>query len=259
MFADGKVVRVGANARVDVPSLKALLGAPFDNVLIVEAGNLRPDSALRKLFEANKETAALPCYSDDRSLAALIDAELSAAGLRIGRDAKDYLLSRLGADQALSRSEVVKLALYASGSGQVSEDDIEAVVGDAAEIALENFVYAGSSGDPKRALSELKRLAAAGTDVSSALVALSRHFLQLHRVASAQAEGATAEQAVRSLRPRPHFKREPEFLAHARRLGANRLSQSLPLIQEAIKRTRLSPDLASAFAERLLLTLASRI
>jgi DNA polymerase III delta subunit len=83
--------------------------------------------------------------------------------------------------------------------------------------------------------------------------------MQLHRVASAQAEGATVEQAVRSLRPRPHFQREPEFLAHARRLGAGRLAQSLPLIQEAIKRTRLSPDLEGAFAERLLLTLTSRI
>lgn len=259
MFADGKVVRVGANARVDVLMLKALLASPFDNVLIVEGGNLRPDSALRKLFEANKEAAALPCYGDDRSLAALIDAELSAAGLRIGKDAKDYLLSRLGADQALSRAEVVKLALYAAGSGSVSEDDIEAVVGDASEIALENFVYAGSSGDPKRALSELKRLAAAGTDVSSALVALSRHFMQLHRVAAAQASGMAADQALRTLRPRPHFKREPEFMAHVKRLGASRLAQSLPLIQEAIKRTRLSPDLEAAFAERLLLVLTSRI
>ena len=258
MFAGGKVVRVAAGARLDVPSLKALLAAPFDNPLIVEAGNLRPDSALRKLFEANKEAAALPCYSDERTLAALIDQELSDAGLRIDNNAKTYLLSRLGADQALSRAELVKLALYASGAGTVSQEDVEAVVGDAAEIALENFVYAGSGGDPRAALAELRRLSAAGTDVSSALSALGRHFTQLHRVAAALAEGGSTEQAVRLLRPRPHFKREPEFLAHAKRWGASRLAEALPQIHEAISRTRLQPELETAFAERLLLALTSK-
>jgi DNA polymerase III subunit delta len=64
---------------------------------------------------------------------------------------------------------------------------------------------------------------------------------------------------VRGLRPRPHFKREPMFLAHCRRWGATRLSHALPLIQETIRRSRRSPDLEGAFAERLLLALASKV
>ncbi len=259
MFAARNVVRVAAGARLDVPSLKSLLAEPFDNPLIVEAGNLRPDSGLRKLFEAHKSAVALPCYSDERTLAGLIDAELAEAGLSIDSETRVYLMTRLGADQALSRSEVAKLALYASGGKSVSHDDIEAIVGDAAETALENFVYAASAGDPGQALSELQRLGAAGTETSSALVALGRHFTQLHRVASAQAGGASPEQAVKSLKPRPHFKREPVFLVHCRRWGPARLAHALPLIQEAIRRTRRSPELEGAFAERLVLTLTSKI
>ena len=259
MFADYKVVRVTAGSRLDVPSLKALLAEPSDNALIVEAGNLRPDSGLRKLFEKLTDAAALPCYSDDRDLAAIIDAELSEAGLRIDPETKTYLMGRLGADQALSRAEVVKLTLYARGGGGISHEDVEAIVGDAAEIALENFVYATSAGDPRAALRELQRLAAAGTGHGSALLALARHFRQLHRAAATQASGGSLEQAVKSMRPRPHFKREPVFLAHCRRWGAGRLSHALPLIQETIRRSRRSPDLESAFAERLLMTLASRI
>jgi DNA polymerase-3 subunit delta len=259
MFAASKVVRVTAGSRLDVPALKALLAEPSDNALIVEGGNLRPDSGLRKLFERLADAAALPCYSDDRDLAELIDAELAEAGLRIDPETKTYLMNRLGADQALSRAEVVKLALYAQGRGSVSHDDIEAIVGDAAEIALENFVYAASGGDPREALRELQRLAAAGTDRAAALSALARHFTQLHRVAATQASGGGLEQAVKSLKPRPHFKREPVFLAHCRRWGANRLAHALPLIQETIRRSRRSPDLEGAFAERLLLTLSSKI
>jgi DNA polymerase-3 subunit delta len=259
MFSGRSVIRITAGQRLDVPALKALLATEFENSLIVEAGNLRPDSGLRKLFEAHKTAAALPCYADDRALAALIDAELAGAGLGIDRETRDYLMTRLGADQALSRSEVIKLALYAQGAGRVSHEDVAAIVGDAAETALENFVYATSGGDAKAALSELQRLAAAGTDRSSALSALGRHFTQLHRVASAASGGASLEQSVKSLRPRPHFKREPLFLAHCKRWGAARLARALPSIQEAVRRTRRTPELEGAFAERLVLALASRI
>jgi len=259
MFASAKVVRVTAGSRLDVPSLKALLGEPSDNALIVEAANLRPDSGLRKLFEKLAHGAALPCYADERDLSAVIDAELAEAGLTIDRDTKTYLMSRLGADQAMSRTEVVKLALYARGGGSVTHDDIAAVVGDAAEIALENFVYAASAGESGLALRELQRLAGAGTDRSAALSALARHFTQLQRAAATQASGGNLEDAVRSMRPRPHFKREPMFLAHCRRWGAHRLGQALLLIQEAVRRTRRSPDLDGAFAERLLLALTSKI
>ena len=132
MFADSKVVRVTAGSRLDVPSLKALLAEPSDNALIVEAGNLRPDSGLRKLFEKLGDAAALPCYADARDLAGIIDDELADAGLRIDPDTKTYLMNRLGADQAMSRTEVVKLALYARGNASVTHDDVEAIVGDAA-------------------------------------------------------------------------------------------------------------------------------
>jgi DNA polymerase III subunit delta len=259
MFADSKVVRVTAGNRLDVPALKTLLAEPSDTVLIVEAGNLKPDSGLRKLFEKRAEAAALPCYSDDRDLAGIIEAELTEAGLRIDPETKTYLMGRLGADQALSRAEIVKLALYAKGKGTVSHEDVAAIVGDAAEIALENFVYAASAGEPRTALRELQRLTAAGTDRASALSALARHFAQLHRAAATQASGGSLEQAMKSMRPRPHFKREPVFLAHCRRWGANRLAHALPLIQETVRRSRRSPDLDGAFAERLLLTLTSKV
>lgn len=256
MFASAKVVRVTAGSRLDVPSLKALLAEPSDNALIVEAGNLRPDSGLRKLFEKLPDTAALPCYANEDDLAATVDAELAAAGLTIDHETKTYLMSRLGADQAMSRTEVAKLALYARGKGSITQDDIAAVVGDAAEIALENFVYAASAGDPNKALRELQRLAAAGTDRAAALSALARHFARLHLVASRE---GNLDEAVRALRPPLHYKRRDAFLADCRKWGAKRLSRALPLIQETVRRSRRLPDLDGAFAERLLLTLTSKV
>jgi DNA polymerase III subunit delta len=258
MFAERKVVRLAAGTRLDVPSLKALLDAPLEGALVIEAGALRPDSGLRKLFEGHAIAAALPFYADERTIGDLIDAELDKAGLDIDAQTRAYLATRLGADQALSRSEVTKLALYAAGKGHVSPKDIDAVVGDSAEIAVETFVYDVSGGKTTEALRQLARLATAGTDPSVALSALGRHFTQLHRVAAAIADGATPVQSVKSLRPRPHFKRERALIAHSRRLGARRLLEAFPLIQEAIKRARLNPDFERALAERLVLVLTRR-
>ncbi|MGO8842908.1 MAG: DNA polymerase III subunit delta [Methyloceanibacter sp.] len=258
MFADRKVVRVAAGARLDVPSLKALLGAPLEGALIVEAGALRPDSALRKLFETHATAAAIPCYADERSISDLIDEELNKARLSIDAETRAHLTARLGADQAMSRSEVTKLALFAAGRGRISHEDIDAIVGDGAEIAVETFVYEVSGGETKEALRQLARLAATGIEPSLALSALGRHFTQLHRIAAAQAGGVSGEQAVRSLRPRPHFKRERAFIAHSRRLGPRRLLEALPLIQEAVKHSRLTPELERDIAERLVLVLTRR-
>src|SRR5262249_59918799 len=101
---------------------------------------------LRKVFEKDKTAVALPCYSDERTLAGMIDDELAEAGLSIDTDTRTYLMMRLGADQALSRSEVAKLALYATGGASISEDDIDAIVGDAAETGLGNFGFGGLAG-----------------------------------------------------------------------------------------------------------------
>lgn len=256
MFASGKVVRAKAGARMDAAALKALFSEPVANPLIVEAGNLRPDSALRKLFEKHAEAAALPCYADERGLSDLIDSELAKSDLSIDRETKAYLMGRLGADQALSRGEVAKLALYARGSGQVTHDDVAAIVGDASEIALDNFVYAVSGGDAAAALRELNRLAASGTDRTVALGALSRHFTKLYLVAT---HPGTLEDGAKRLRPPLHYKRRDVFLNHCSKWGVRRLASALPLIQEAVRRTRRTPDLGTAFGERLLVALASKV
>jgi len=154
MFADGKVVRVAAGARIDVPTLKALLEAPLAGALVIEAGALRPDSALRKLFESHKTAAALPSYSDERSVSDLIDEELDKADLKIDSDTRAYLMARLGADQAMSRAEVAKLALFARGQGRISADDIDAIVGEALPLIQEAVKRARLNPDLERAVAE---------------------------------------------------------------------------------------------------------
>ena len=67
---------------------------------------------------------------------------MGGTGARVIGAVKD----RLGADRALSRGEVEKLALYAHGRGTVEVDDVEAIVGDASELALDKIPLATAAG-----------------------------------------------------------------------------------------------------------------
>ncbi len=83
-------------------------------------------------------------------------------GLTIAPEARELLLARVGADRALSRGEVEKLALYAAGQSQIEAADVEAIVGDASEMAIDRVLTATASGNAARAVAELARAVAAG-------------------------------------------------------------------------------------------------
>ncbi len=108
---------------------------------MIEAGDLRPDAALRKTCERAKTAVAIGCYLDDaRALGQLIDEELRLANLRIASDARAILTSLLGGDRQSSRNELRKLTLYAHGQGEITLDDVIACVSDASDLKLDPVV-----------------------------------------------------------------------------------------------------------------------
>src|SRR4029453_19280610 len=121
MFGGRKIVRATAGRRITAALLKPLVEpGGLEGFLIVEAGNLRPDDAMRGLFEKAPHAAAVACFPDEaRDLEGMIRDVLAAAKLQISPDARALLVGRLGADRGLSRAEVEKLALYALGKGTI--------------------------------------------------------------------------------------------------------------------------------------------
>jgi DNA polymerase III subunit delta len=259
MFGGRKIVRVATGRRVNAAALKPLLEAgTLAGSLIVEAGNLRPDDALRSLFERSSAGAAVGCYGDEtRDLAGMIADILQAANLTITPEAQQQLTSRLGADRALSRSEVDKLALYAADKGVIDIDDVETIVGDAAELALDRLINAAGLGRADQALVEADRVFAAGESPQTVILAIQRHFLRLHRTRIAMDAGRDLQDIVRQMRPPLHFRQRPAFEAQCRRWTAAGLEAALAAIATAATAARLNSALEAVLAERLVLDLAA--
>jgi DNA polymerase-3 subunit delta len=261
MFGGPKIIRVAAGRRVNAAALKPLIeGGTLDGVLIVEAGNLKPDDTLRALFEKSPAAAAVACYADAaQDLEALIRDIMKEARATISTDARQALVDRLGADRALSRGEIEKLLLYAGERREIGIEDVEAVVGDVAELAIERVTFAAASGQVVRAVNDCGRAVSGGESPQTIIAATQRHFQRLHRVRAALDRGGTLDDALRQMRPPLHFKQKDAFAAQCRMWSTARLSDALARISTAAKAARLSSALEGALCERLVIGLAMMV
>src|SRR3954447_11158097 len=165
MFGGRRAIRVRAGSRNFASGVETLGEMPLkDCRVIIEAGELRPESPLRKACERAKTAVAIGCYPDtERDLAKLIDDEMKLSGLRIASDARAALMALLGGDRQASRNELKKLALYAHGSGEITLDDVMAVVADASELKIDPIVDGAFAGRPELVETEFAKAMVAGT------------------------------------------------------------------------------------------------
>jgi len=261
MFGGRKIIRATPGRRLNTNVLKPLVErGDLTGFLIVEAGNLRPDEALRQLFDRAKQAVAIPCYPDEaRDLDAVIRDVLSAHGMTIGNDARELLVARLGADRVMSRGEVEKLALYAMGRNAIEPNDVEAVVGDASELAMDRVIQRVISGASAAAIAECDRAVAAGESPQAILLILQRQLLLLHRVRCAMDAGRSLDDAVRGIRPPLHFRAKDAVAAGARNWTAGKLEEALAIVARAARAARLSGSLETVLVERTLAEVAGLV
>jgi DNA polymerase-3 subunit delta len=225
--------------------------------IVIEAGELRPESPLRKACERAKTAVAIGCYPDgERDLARLIDDELRTASLRIAPDARASLMALLGGDRQASRNELRKLALFAHGEGEVTLDHVMAVVADASELKLDPIVDGAFAGKPELVESEFAKAMVAGTYPGVIISAAQRQAAWLHKSALAMAEGAPLSTLLDGGFPRLHFSRKAAVETALRNFNAARLLAIIDQLATAALDMRKLPALAAVIAQRTLLSVA---
>lgn len=244
MFGGRRVVWLREPGRANVAgALEPLFEATdLPSLVVVEAGDIKKGTGLRKLFEEHPRAVAIECRADDaQALERLIEEELKRAGLTIDPDARDALEAQLGADRMASRGEVAKLCLYAHGRGRVTLDDVAAIVGDASAFAVDELVDAVAGGDLDTADMVLGKLEKSGTPAHVAGLMVIRHFHALSRMRAEVDAGQRTESVVEGQRPPIFFKRRP---ATIRQLGIwtqSRIDRALGLLDQAMLQSRLKP------------------
>lgn len=258
LFGGRRAIRVRAGSRSFASGVDALATSPLkDCRVVIEAGELRPESPLRKACERAKTAVAIGCYPDtERDLARLIDDELRASNLRIAPDARAALVSLLGGDRQASRNELRKLTLYSHGKGEVGLDDVMDVVSDASELKLDPIVDGAFAGKPELVESEFAKAMIAGIYPGMIISAAQRQAAWLHKSALAVAEGTPVSTLLEGGFPRLHFSRKPNVETALRNFSSARLASIIDQLATAALDMRKQPSLAAVIAQRVLLSIA---
>jgi DNA polymerase-3 subunit delta len=183
---------------------------------------------LRALVEALPEGASIACYPEvGRALSDRIASGLAAAGIGLDADALTYVVDRMGSDSAAVGGEIEKLILYAGEERRLGLDDVRACVGDAGAVAFDDAVFAATAGDAATADRALERALAEGTAPVAVARGVLGHLAKLHLARGRMAEGASADDAARGVRPPVFFKRMPEFTRALRHWDSPKLALAM--------------------------------
>ena len=259
MFGGQRVIWIDAQRQDLLPALSPLFARPPQScAILVRAGQLRKDSALRQAFEKTASAIVIECYSDEQaSLARLIDSEAQAARIAIAPDARSALLALLGADREATRGEIAKLLLYAMGRQRIEIEDLEAIVSGAAPSKLDHVVDRSLAGDVRGAAASAAQYFNEGGEGEQLMARLIAQFVLLHRL-RLEMDRSHSPDAARS----PSFVKLPP----SARRALSRQSESwtleaiarrLPAIQAASANVRARPLLTRLMATRILWSLAT--
>ena len=230
-----------------------------DAMLVIEAGALGRDSALRKAAEATKGAAGITCYEDETGDVARMTREaLAADKVGLTADALDRFVGRLPRERGLMRQEIERLALYIGpGSGRVIDvPELEAHLGVEPDASLQDAALQAFGGRAAPAQSGLRRAFAEGESPVMAVRQASIHLGKLRRIALLQANGANAKEAAKSAGV--FWKQEAEMLRQARNWRLEDLDRVLDSVNAADIATKTTGSPDQLIAERLVLEIAAR-
>ena len=259
LFGGDKVVwvRGAANEKALVDGLQIIAETPPEGcTVIIEAGDLKKGSALRKVAEPARTVAIVPCYQDDaKALNALIDTELSAAGQRITPAARQLLAESLGGDRIASRNEIRKLLLYCLHESMIDESHVEEIIGDASAISTDEVVDAVLSGEPDAFLHAIQKIVTSKTPVFLVLQSCMRQFQQLELMRIEMEERQQqAGQIMQSHGRGIHFRRKPIIERALRNWTSKDLGREASRIQSTILQSRQKSSLEDNLAMQTLLS-----
>ncbi len=211
--------------------------------IIVEAYETTTKHALVKLFEGSKRAASIGCYGDTVDDIRTLTASMFAAdNITASQDALDIIARRLGSDRGSSRREIEKLALLAGPNGTLDAEEVHFSLEDNANLAIDDIADALASGAVAKLQQSLQKAWHEDANAVMILRGCQKYFQKIGLAGYAMRGGESAQNAIRGLRPPPHFKLQNRLHWHLQRWQpqiAIAIVNRLQDIESQIKSNRL--------------------
>ncbi|WP_419816286.1 DNA polymerase III subunit delta [Glacieibacterium sp.] len=265
MFGDRTLVRVDGAGEDSANAVAALLDASGGgNLVVMVAGQLRKGSKLLARAEAAKDVLSVASYPPDaRNAVAAVEEIARELGLTAGRGAARAVFDASGADRAVLRRELEKLALYLDASvaqPQTFElDDLNAIGADVGDAGFSALVESVAGGDPATADLQLNRLMTQGMPGITLLRTVARRFWQLLDLRQAVDGGSSPSSAVDGARPPVFWKDKGVLAAEVARLRTPMLRNILARLLATERAIKRSGSAGEVLCRQALIGIATQI
>lgn len=232
------LLRNASNEVADVVK-SALLSEPAPVwPLIVLAGDLRPASKLRKLFEADKQMAAIGCYHDDaRKVTQILSESLRQRNITCEQGVIPMLAASLGNDHAITLQEIEKIDLYLGEERHLSAETARALGGDNGDHTLDELFHTVCGGQNRGLEATLQRCFHENMQPIAIYRMLNAHLQKLLSIKSMIAEGTALKAAF--TRHGVFFKQEPLITQQISRWTEGGLRRAISALLEAERDTKI--------------------
>ncbi|TNE40236.1 MAG: DNA polymerase III subunit delta [Alphaproteobacteria bacterium] len=200
MMGGERVVRLRNATGNHKDQVASLADLPLEgSIVVIEAGDLKKDSALVKMVKGAPHGAVTPCFHDKaQDMNGLIQEMLGSNGIHPTREITDYLRENLGGDRAISRQELDKLILYhGKREAPLTLDEVREIIGDSSDQNVFDIMDAALLGQLDRLERLLGRAFEAGESPIAFLRLIQNQLKQLHKAAALRDAGMRPEDAIR--------------------------------------------------------------
>ena len=191
------------------PVAEALGGLPPDVTIVLVAREEPPKVRAPKAIAEAVAAAGGEVLSYEapkaRGLPAWMAAEAERRGFRLDAEAARLLIARMGDATTLRlATELDRLALWAEPGGEVTADDLEAMVADTSEEVAWALSDAIVGRNPAAALAAAERLSSQGESVTPLVYQAAKRLRDAERAAAELERGRSAKEAEASLKMHPY-------------------------------------------------------
>lgn len=221
-----------ADNNLAAPLKEMLPETKSENLLILTSNSLNTKSTLIIWAKDREDVVVVGCYEErEENMATAVAGLLQSKGLQADMATMQLLCARLSPDRKLNEGEIDKLATYMGGRLQITPADVVAV-SDVAGANLEDLCFYTAGGEVRKASAMFKRLLGEGEDAATLIRQISYHFGRLLECLAKTEKGASATEAMKSMRPPLKFYREREFIRQLQIWQRERLLGALKMLYD---------------------------
>jgi DNA polymerase-3 subunit delta len=212
-----------------------------DAFLLVTSATLNRSSPLRAMFDNQKNTLSVACYTDEeRDVKQNIAKYLSDHGIMIAPGVLQTLVSLLSENRNIVKSEIDKLITYLGDKKTVSENDVYAIISDSSSSSIDALCQYVASGQQTKTDKAYAQLLAAGELPASMVRYLLTYFNNLLIGKELLENKTPIEDVLKKILRANQFKLEPMVKSQLQFWKKQHLIKVLDLLLDTEKQTKSS-------------------